>query len=91
MPTPTVSTQGGNAPAGYMGVLARLYSESGHLYWSVGPTYTSGASAAFSTFAGDQVDLNQNFYSDGTTYAYNGNGYNAYSSLQSPFILGSSN
>ena len=30
--------------------------------------------------ASNSVDLNQYFYADGTTYAYNGNGYSSYAS-----------
>ena len=40
--------------------------------------------------ASNSVDLNQYFYADGTTYAYNGNGYSSYASFQSPNILGNS-
>jgi len=71
-----------NLPAGYMGALARLY-KSGTLCSQQGYTYNDTALAGFSeaTF----VNCGRGtYYSYGVTKAYNGNGYNAVFTFQSP-------
>ena len=88
----TASTQGGNAPAGYMGVTTRLYAAATGFMWADnGPSYSSGNIVSMSLPAGNSTDLHQYFYAKGLTYAYNGNGYNTYESFQSPNIFGDSN
>lgn len=86
-----VNTQkGGNAPSGYIGLVARMYQSSWFLVSDSGsPQYNSGQASGFSLAASKSgPDLATNFYSKGLTYAFNGSGYNTYSSFQSPDIYG---
>lgn len=79
---------GSNAPAGYMGVYARLFRDDGSLVWDAGNHYNSGPAVSITIPASYFYNLNWTYYSKGLTYAYNGNGYNTYSTFQSPFIVG---
>lgn len=77
----------GNVPPGYMGVQARLYDSDGYLL-----DYTS-FSYNINTCHGmwevtDAYDVpGWYYYSKGYTKAYNGNGYNTYSTNRTPNML----
>lgn len=69
--------------AGKLGAAARLYKSNGALVKSTTPSYSGGTCAVHrattSTYYG-----HGNFYAKGTSYVYNGNGYNSYSLYSSP-------
>lgn len=71
-------------PVGYMGVRPDMYKSDGQLMWTGSWIYNSDKvhSIIGSTDAGSIVSI----YSKGITAAYNGNGYNTYSTYQSPVI-----
>ena len=71
-----------------MGAYARLYRNDGSLVWDSGTYYNSGPAFSYSVPASYFYDLGWTFYSKGLTYAYNGNGYNTYSTFQSPYLIG---
>ncbi len=77
----------GNVPAGYLGVYARLYSESGSLKVSSGWTYNSSSASAIQTTT-EYATTSGTYYSKGQVRMYNGNGYANYNTTQSPYIQG---
>lgn len=77
----------GSVPGGYMGAYARVYTPSGHLCVSGGWTYNYAGAVGVgeTTSGGIQATCGAgNYYSQGLTRAYNGNGYNTFTTFQSP-------
>jgi len=75
---------GGEVPTGYMGAQTDLYKTTGlcsasDVYYN--PLSTVGYGVIIYANCGSGT-----YYSKGTTYAYNGNGYNSYNTYQSPNI-----
>jgi hypothetical protein len=77
-------TNAATVPAGYMGVKARIYNDSGVLQASSDYYYNDKACAGIGTFADKSKD--GTFYSKGLTKIFNGNGYDEYNTFQSPFL-----
>lgn len=75
----------GNAPGGYMGVLARGYNaNSGALVCSYGWQYSPGSTHSMNylcTFTGSS---SSSYYSRGQTKAWTGTSYNTYATFASP-------
>jgi hypothetical protein len=81
----SVSTQDGSAaPTGYMGVQARLFNSSQLCDYTI-MDYNSGPAAGMGLATEDSCGAGT-YYSAGFTEAYNGNGYNNYSTFESPRI-----
>lgn len=82
--TDVTKSGGGTVPTGYMGTKVIDYRE-GYLCYSSDVYYNPVAAGAII----DSQDLgvgcgDGTYYSKGITYAYNGNGYSAYNTNQSP-------
>ncbi|MSU03364.1 hypothetical protein [Tissierella pigra] len=72
-----------NAPAGYMGAQARLYTERGTLVTASDWVYNTSPLAGYYVDS-DVTTTKGNYYSYGRVKLYNGNGYNDYYTYQSP-------
>jgi hypothetical protein len=80
-----VATQnGGNVPAGYMGVKAMMFYSNGSLCRAGSWTYNG--SSTFSMFATTSPGCGSGpvYYSQGASAAYNGHGYDTFPSWPSP-------
>lgn len=75
----------GSAPAGYMGAQANLYNSAGSKISTGSWRYNSSTSYGISAVS-SYTSQNGVYYSKGQTAAYNGNGYNYYSTYRSPNI-----
>ena len=78
------TTDGRNAPAGYMGVMENLYNGSGNLMKTRGWSYTPDASQGYFVPTTPPVTNHGNYYSKGQSRAWNGSSYNTYNTNQSP-------
>ncbi|MEN6389827.1 MAG: hypothetical protein ABFD04_05375 [Syntrophomonas sp.] len=76
---------GGTCPAGYEGLMARLYNNSGYLINSSSWYFNSSEASSMEGIAPSYY-TGGNYYSHGITAAYNGNGYNYYYTFKSPVI-----
>ncbi|MEU5539965.1 ATP-dependent Lon protease [Streptomyces sp. NPDC020362] len=74
-----------NVPAGYMGALARLYRNQ-VLCTQTGYAYNTGPAAGMSVPTTGNACGSGAYYSYGVSKAYNGNGYNAYFTYESPHV-----
>ncbi len=71
-------------PAGYMGVRPDIYKSDGQLMWTGTWAYNNNeVQSMIGTYGVGSVVA---IYSKGKTAAYNGNGYNTYSTNQSPIV-----
>lgn len=77
--------QTGQVPTGYMGARARLYTSDGTLREDSGWTYSDEPLAGWYVDTDTQI-WSGTYYSQGYSAAYNGNGYNTYSTYRSPNI-----
>lgn len=72
-------------PAGYVGVLPRLYNSAGVLVgsgsWSYSPDGVGGIGRSTANY-----DRRGTFYGKGQVRIYNGNGYNTYTTYSSPYV-----
>lgn len=78
------TVNGGNAPSGYMGIQASLYSAGGTLCQDTLPYYYSASSTNYIGVGTVGICGAGNYYSKGWSRAYNGNGYTTYPSYLSP-------
>lgn len=83
------TNNGAQAPTSYMGVLARaLVSSSGAVCksssWAYNSSGPSSTLAIYITATGGSCPTSVYLYSKGQTRAYNGTGYTAYSTFNSP-------
>jgi hypothetical protein len=85
-----VTQNDGNAPVGYMGAKARLYNDSGVLKASSDYIYNSEESSGVGATTSPHKKAGT-YYSKGLTRAYNGNGYDEYTTFQTPNAAVSSN
>ncbi len=75
--TMQISAEGVTVPTGYMGVRARLYSDSGTLKSDTGWTYNKSAKGALLVYD-THWTLTGYYYSKGQVKIFNGDGYNTY-------------
>jgi hypothetical protein len=75
-----------NAPTGYMGSQARLYTERGVLVSASDWVYNTSPLAGYYVDT-DGTTIKGNYYSYGRVKLYNGNGYNDYYAYQSPIAV----
>ena len=80
-----VRTVSGTAPAGYMGVNARVVNTSGAVKASTGIEYSTSATGMW-VVMGAYYNATGTFGSQCMAYFYNGNGYTSYKSFCSPYI-----
>lgn len=78
------ATTGGNAPTGYIGINPRSYTASGQLCAFGSWAYNDGPASRYGGSSGFTNCGRGNYYGQGLTRAYNGNGYNTYTTLRSP-------
>lgn len=72
-----------NAPAGYMGAQARLYTSSGTLKYSSSMVYNN--TAVINVYAySERTTSSGYFYAQSKVSFYNGNGYTSYTANKSP-------
>ncbi len=71
-------------PVGYMGVRPYIYKHDGQLMWTGSWAYNSNE--VYSIIGSKDVSSGVAIYSKGYTAAYNGDGYNTYSTYQSPTV-----
>lgn len=77
-----VKPTSGCAPAGYMGVRARLFTSGGSLVQESSIAYNSGCASLMT--APSNRSASGTWYSYGVTWGFNGSGYNAYYTFISP-------
>lgn len=78
-----ITTNRTNAPTGYMGAQARLYTSSGTLLYSSNMVYNS--SPVINVYAySDRTTNTGYFYAQSKVSFYNGNGYSSYVANRSP-------
>lgn len=79
-----------SVPSGHMGASARMYTAAGILVASSGAKYTTSTYSAntwFSVSTATKSTVNGTaYYSQGTTYHWNGSSYVSYTTLQSPSV-----
>lgn len=75
-----------NAPTGYMGSQARLYTEGGVLVSASDWVYNTSPVAGYYVYT-NRVTTKGKYYSYGRVKLYNGNGYNDYYAYQSPIAV----
>lgn len=80
-----VRTVSGTAPAGYMGIDARVVNTNGAVKASTGISYSASATGMWKVI-GAYYNATGTFGSQCMAYLYNGNGYTAYQSYRSPYI-----
>lgn len=76
------TTNGLNAPAGYIGVWAGLYASNGTLCKQSPWEYTPAASSGLGYPTNGTYCGSGNYYSQGESEAYTGSGYDAYHAYQ---------
>jgi hypothetical protein len=75
-----------NVPAGYMGVLCRLYNSSNALQKQAGYFYNDSSCSGIGYNTGPPyTGAHGAYYSYGVSRGYNGNGYDSYYAYKSPF------
>jgi hypothetical protein len=81
--------QGSTVPAGWMGGDPRIYKEGGALCLDPGWTYNSESTSSIAFWSGsgiaDQCGSG-NYYSSGASRAWDGSGYDTYSSFASLYL-----
>lgn len=77
------TSNGNNAPAGYMGAQARLYTSSGSLMYASSTVYNSSAVINIYAYS-SRTTSSGYFYSQTRASFYNGNGYTTYTANKSP-------
>jgi hypothetical protein len=82
--TDMATTNGNNAPAGYMGAKARVFDQNGGVKKASDMTYTSQSNYMVSVGTGRYDIQGGTFYGKGLVDLYNGNGYTQYETYQSP-------
>ncbi len=75
----------GNVPSGYLGALARLYRNQ-TLCTQTGYVYNSGSANGMDVVTTGSSCGSGTYYSYGVSKAYNGNGYDAYFTYESPHL-----
>jgi hypothetical protein len=83
----TTISASGVAPTGYMGALGRLYRSSGTLCKQSTVGYTTFPSSTYSRYTSSGGCGAGYYYGQGTSYRFNGNGYNAYATFRTPNLL----
>lgn len=82
-----VATQNGSlAPTGYMGALCWLY-KSGIIIRTANWKYNQEPDNLMLNITDSNYVSASDYYADGETRAYNGNGYTTYSGYQSPYLV----
>lgn len=75
-----------NLPTGYIGANARLYNSAGTLIKSSGWLYSDSACGGISNKTPTYYTNSGTYYGKGQVKMYNGNGYNTYTTTQSPNV-----
>jgi len=78
---------GSDIPAGWGGLLARLYNDSGVLVKSSSWWYTDSpiGDGGYFSVPSPHSYVHDSYYARGQTRAWNGSGYNTYNSLMTPY------
>ncbi len=83
------TANGNDAPAGYMGVIARLYNSSDILVASSGNDYYYYNSPSSNIVESTPIISGSgNYYSQGKVQFYNGSTYTPYTTTKSPYVAG---
>ena len=74
-----------DVPTSYMGAAAKLYNSAGQLREYTDMIYNDSPTRSMSVITANE-ESSGTYYSKGMTSAYHGNGYNVFSTYQSPNI-----